>query len=1224
MIASQDSLDVLRSRISGLLSQFRTLTDPAGPGGALIGAMSEVESRGDSGAVRSGARVLAKAVDELQAQLHDALTQVEKFDPTQRPDVLGSNEYWSELNRALYETSVRSPDAVLSVWLRSFADAFAMWQLDVCERLTREVDPVTPELKDLQQTLALAVKALRDGDHAAAAPGVELLADERPAGLPQSPLDQPSTAAVFVVLGRIRLRHTGDHAGALACFEKAGAATPSDGRVHAALSEYYGAKKEDARVRDLNRQAIATSRDRPDGYVGMALSCEAQDWWEEAQDWYAQAVDVVLRRSVSRDPLSELGQWLAPVSGALYLRLAQAIGTANPTAGLAAVDEAIKLGVRGQGKYPQRAAYQLKAELLESLKRPGEAADAFFQAGQYYSWENNVGVACQLYERANALDPQHIGNHWGWADALLRASYASTPPYVDRDKIEQSIDVWTRAVGMELPDESYRWAYLTRALIAQQLASLPDADRWERHWETAAFAEQSGLLDPVRTYSWLILGRIHHALGNDLNALHATETAVLCDPNDGGAIEQRLIVLVNMDRYADAWPLVRKLSTMGPNWAAWLKAIEAHILLREARPETGAPGYDEALAASDAARAAGWDAPWSSIDRARLLRLLGRADQAREEYEKLWSKFDKKDVDNQLNSAWAALMIGKYNAALDILGPRSDDRISGLAAVQRWFGFCRLLRGELASARKHFERAIELADSVRELEVWLIQDFQAAEVLQLLAGQPHEGEAKQILDQCKASAAKHRAALRSPSSPLQEMQWLIAKLEEKKETAGWTWIAAHAAVARLNLEARRWRAAEEHYRRLRDHPGRFYVSPRGLEQALYGFAAENTPPENGARLAGIHDQRANIERRRPLTRLFGQTGVQRLPTVTPIVIEAAENLKSLLLRDDGNLEPQFAQQLNLLRLGLDDLLGFELPSPYVRINRPDLPDGTYIVIVNEVPLVSGNIDLTRGLCNETVDGLKLLGVKGEEAVNPVNGSECAWVDQGDWQKLKDAGLSIWTPAQYIVLHLSAVARKNSAELVGMQAVSNLLKARTRTAEQYSSVLSAKGGLSRFTSVIQALLMEEVPVKELSSICDCYVLNQDLPTHEIPDEIRCLEAVRKGIPGNTADTPIYRLGKSLISLILRGIQRDGEAAVLALEPERTQDALTAVRKEVANLPRTTRNPVLFVEDWRMRSFVRKLVELEFPYLAVLSRREAFAPDSRPVLATIEIESRPKKR
>jgi type III secretory pathway component EscV len=78
-------------------------------------------------------------------------------------------------------------------------------------------------------------------------------------------------------------------------------------------------------------------------------------------------------------------------------------------------------------------------------------------------------------------------------------------------------------------------------------------------------------------------------------------------------------------------------------------------------------------------------------------------------------------------------------------------------------------------------------------------------------------------------------------------------------------------------------------------------------------------------------------------------------------------------------------------------------------------------------------------------------------------------------------------------------------------------------------------------------------------------------------------------------------------------------VLAIEPQLTQDALTAVRSEVAQLAPIAKNPVLMVDDWRVRSFVKKLVELEFPHLAVLSKREAVSPDSRLVLATIEVES-----
>ncbi|MDR4484512.1 MAG: FHIPEP family type III secretion protein [Nitrospirales bacterium] len=1239
MSGAPDTLPDLRGRIAGLLSQLRTLADPAGPGGALLAAMSEAEVGRNIVVIKDGARGLAKAVEKLQGQLHEALMQAEQLQPAQRPDIPGSDTYWLELKQALREATACSADAVLSVWLKSFAEAFVAWQLNVCERLTGDESLDAPELRDAKGTLRSVILALQSEDHAAALPGLALLVDEHPAGLPKSPLDDASRAAVLLVLGRIRLHDIGDNAGALTCFEQAREAAPEDGRVHAALAEYYRTKKDEARVRDLYRQAIAVSPARPGGYVGMGLWCEAQGWWEEAWDWYAQAVDVVLRRAASGDPLAELGKLLAPVSGALYLALAKAIGTTNPTAGLAAVEQAIKLGVNGDGKYPQRAAYHVKGEILEALQRPLDAAEAFFQAGQYYSWENDLEAARQMYERANGLDQQLGRNYWGWADVLQRASYVSTPPYVDKDKIGQSLAIWNLGAKVELPEGDYYWAYLTRAIIAQQLANLPGEDRWQCYWETVTFVEQALLLNPTRTLSWVILGQMHYALGNDLNALHATETALLCDPEDVSAIEERIFLLTNLHRFSEARALLAKRTNIGPAAPSLVAAIEAHLALYEASPNAAHQAYEAALASSEAAITPGATAPWVRIDRAVLLRLVGRTNEAQQAYKELWRKFDEQDVDNQLAYAWVALMIGEYDVAHNILASRSGDRISGLCNIERYLGFYRLLRGECVPARDHFDRAIELANSGRELDAWLIGDFEGAEVLQMLTGRPHAEQAREMLAQCKTSAINRRAALQAPISPLQEVQWLIAAMEASNEKVGWGWIGVHATDARLKLETRCWREAEEIYRRLQGYPGRFYTAQHGLEQALYKLVGkehstavplgaprvaadyenlnitESALPEDRTRLADIHNKRANLERRRRPTRLFGQAGMQRLPAVVPIAIEAAANLKSLLQGNDANLEPEFAQHLKDLRWGLQDLLGFEVPSVRVRINEAELPDGTYVIMIREIPLVSGNIVLTRGLCNETVDRLTLLNVKGEEAINPVNGSECSWVGQSDWQKVKDAGLEIWSPAAYIVLHLSAVIRKNSAELVDIQAVGDLLK--DKVEEQYSKILSAKGGLSRFTSVIQALLNEEAPIKELPSICDCYLDNLNLPTYEIPEEIRCLEAVRKDILGNTHDTPIYRIGQNLISLIAQGIQRDGEAAVLALEPEPTQNALTAVRNEVTNLLPTSRNPVLFVEEWRMRPFVRKLVELEFPHLAVLSRREAIAPDSRPVLTIIEV-------
>ena len=79
------------------------------------------------------------------------------------------------------------------------------------------------------------------------------------------------------------------------------------------------------------------------------------------------------------------------------------------------------------------------------------------------------------------------------------------------------------------------------------------------------------------------------------------------------------------------------------------------------------------------------------------------------------------------------------------------------------------------------------------------------------------------------------------------------------------------------------------------------------------------------------------------------------------------------------------------------------------------------------------------ISNDTVDRLTLLNIKGEEAVNPANGSECAWIP-GEYADIAEqAGLTTWDAAGYMVLHLSSVLRKNAAEFVGIQEVQNMLE-----------------------------------------------------------------------------------------------------------------------------------------------------------------------------------------
>ncbi len=83
--------------------------------------------------------------------------------------------------------------------------------------------------------------------------------------------------------------------------------------------------------------------------------------------------------------------------------------------------------------------------------------------------------------------------------------------------------------------------------------------------------------------------------------------------------------------------------------------------------------------------------------------------------------------------------------------------------------------------------------------------------------------------------------------------------------------------------------------------------------------------------------------------------------------------------------------------------------------------------------------------------------------------------------------------------------------------------------------------------------------------------------------------------------VHLLDPEIEDVIRSAIRRTSTGAFLSLDPSIANDILAAIRSEVANLPPTAQEPV-FVTDMDLRRFVRKMVEIEFPNLPVLSYQE----------------------
>ncbi|MBK8014540.1 MAG: type III secretion system export apparatus subunit SctV [Deltaproteobacteria bacterium] len=356
----------------------------------------------------------------------------------------------------------------------------------------------------------------------------------------------------------------------------------------------------------------------------------------------------------------------------------------------------------------------------------------------------------------------------------------------------------------------------------------------------------------------------------------------------------------------------------------------------------------------------------------------------------------------------------------------------------------------------------------------------------------------------------------------------------------------------------------------------------------------------------VREQR---EKRVQAQRMQEGQSQQMLPVVTPIALEVAADLIPLV-EDSGEGSRFLGEMIPMMRDGLFYELGVRFPGIRVRGNETDMPPGAYLIMINEIPLVMGTVSQDKVLVNDTVERLRLLNIEGEPATNPANGNECAWIGAEYQDVAEQAGLTTWDAAGYMVLHLSSVLRKNGAEFVGIQETTNMLEQLEQAfpalvKETVPKVISP----FQLTDILRRLIEEEISIRDLRSILQA-LAEWGQVEH---DTVMLTEYVRAALKRYISHKYtrgqntliVYLLDPQIEETVRSSIQHTSSGSYLALEPEITQEILSAVRTEVGSLPPTAQNPVILT-TMEIRRYFRKLVELEFPHLAVLSYQE-LSPD-----------------
>jgi tetratricopeptide (TPR) repeat protein len=348
-----------------------------------------------------------------------------------------------------------------------------------------------------------------------------------------------------------------------------------------------------------------------------------------------------------------------------------------------------------------------------------------------------------------------------------------------------------------------------------------------------------------------------------------------------------------------------------------------------------------------------------------------------------------------------------------------------------------------------------------------------------------------------------------------------------------------------------------------------------------------------------------------LYQLSGQsaknTGWFTMVTATAIEIEQK------LLPEGPDAEwSLFKTYLPEMRARILEEMGVQIPSVRIRGNDTDMPPETYLIMLDEVPLVMGTLHGNMRYCPTAAKTLEATGIPDESlsrAPHPITGEPGCWVSPNHWETVIRNGFELWAdPLIFMVYHLEAIIRQNMADFLGVQEVENLLEIWKEDTEGLllsQATLPDQTSRLHFARVLRALVKEKVPITPWKDILET-VQSRDLKNYE--DTLTAVRAIRLRLktllPGNSRTAKRLELPTEVEDKITPWIWHKQGKTFFAIPPSETQELLTEIRELV---PPGDKSLALVVHHTELRPFIRKLVELEFPHLMVLSQEELLSPD-----------------
>ncbi len=349
-----------------------------------------------------------------------------------------------------------------------------------------------------------------------------------------------------------------------------------------------------------------------------------------------------------------------------------------------------------------------------------------------------------------------------------------------------------------------------------------------------------------------------------------------------------------------------------------------------------------------------------------------------------------------------------------------------------------------------------------------------------------------------------------------------------------------------------------------------------------------------------------------------ELGWDDVVAVDIIGLEVGYRLIPLVDKSQGG---QLLGRIKGVRKKLSQELGFLMPSVHIRDNL-DLMPNVYRITLMGVTIAEAEIHPERELA---INPGQVFGkIDGIEGRDPAFGLDAIWIEPAQKDHAQTLGYTVVDSSTVVATHLNQVLQKHSSELIGHEEVQQWLDQLAKVSPKLAEELVPTTlSVSLLLKVLQNLLIEEVPIRDMRSIAEALVNVSPKSTDASQLTEYCRQGLKRmivqNICGAEPEIPVITLEPDLEQLLLKSLQQQqktgaGDDVGLILEP-RIVESLQRSLSESAQRQEMLGKPAILLVSAPLRPVLAKFVRFGSESLNVLSYQEVPNNKQINIVATV---------